>query len=87
MLTTDADEDKVQGDEDEDEDEDDDSWLKAINKCIQKVSTGTPKRLMHLMQTMSPEEADIYSQDGPQFLVQEGDVGVQESNDLWNIAK
>jgi hypothetical protein len=85
MLTTDADEDKVQ--EDEDEDEHDDSWLKQINYCIQKVDAGKTERIMHRMQTVSPEDIDIYSQEGNHHLIQDGENLVEESTDMWNIAK
>ena len=87
MLTTNEDEDKVQEDEDEDEDEGDDSWLKQINYCIQKVEAGKTERLMHHIQTPSPEDIEIYSQEKRHHLIQDGETLVEESSDMWNIAK
>jgi hypothetical protein len=85
MLITDADENKVQ--EDSSESESDERWLKPINKCIQKLSAGKPEPILHRMQSVSPEDVEIYSQEGSQHLIQDGDVFVEESSDLWDIAK
>jgi hypothetical protein len=85
MLITDADENKVQ--EDSSESESDERWLKSINECIQKLSAGKPEPILRRMQTVSPEDVEIYSQEGSQHLIQDGDVFVEESSDLWDIAK
>jgi hypothetical protein len=89
ILTTNADEDH-RGQSDDDDNNivtDEEEWLKAINKCIQKVSAGKPERLLHRMQTVSPEDVEIYSQEGNQHLILDGEHLVDESMDMWNIAQ
>jgi hypothetical protein len=77
-LSTDADENKVQ--EDSSESASNERWLKPVNKCIQKLSAGKPEPFLRRMQTVSPEDVEIYSQEGSQHLLQDEDVLVEESS-------